>query len=343
MEENHMQPMDDLRERVEALEHHARRVERRVRWWRGIACTLVVLGLFSWALPSSTAQTVNEQHLLRALARRLAAVEHKLVHVSGEANEVVITGANLRIVNGLGRTGCIDELGNQIPNCPNGLGNLIVGYNEPRPADMIGPTPVFVSPDDRTGSHNIVVGTMHNFLSFGGIVAGVLNEITGEFASVLGGSFNIASGQLASVNGGTENTASADSAWVGGGINNTASGELASVTGGSTNDATSNLTWIGGGIANTASGTNGASVSGGRFNTASGDSSSVRGGISNTASGNFSSVSGGFMNTASGEFASVSGGSTNTASGNSASISGGFNHTAQGEFDWVAGSLFADQ
>jgi hypothetical protein len=311
-----MQPMDDLRERVEALEHHARSVERRVRWWRGVACTVVMIGLLSWALPSSIAQAAKEEHLLQTLARRLAALEHKLVHVRGGFNEIVITGANLRIVNGLGET-----------NTTNGLGNLIVGYNEPRPTDIVGPAPAFVSPDDRTGSHNIVVGAMQNFSSFGGIVAGVLNDITGEYASVTGGSFNIASGQLASVSGGSENTASGDSAWVGGGINNTGSGELASVSGGSTNDAANNLTWVGGGIGNTASGTNGATVSGGRFNTASGDSASVKGGVNNTASGNFSSVTGGFMNKAGGDFASVSGGT---------------NRTAPGEFDWVAGSLFAD-
>lgn len=311
-----MQPMDDLRERVGALEQHARRVERRVRWWRGIACSAVLLGLSSWALPSSTAQMVTDEFSLRDLVRRLAALEYKLVHVTSGTNEVVITGANLRIVNGLGET-----------NTTNGLGNLIVGYSEPRPAEIVGPPPAFVAPDDRTGSHNIVVGTMQNFSSFGGIVAGVLNEIAGEFASVTGGIYNIAGGPLASVSGGSENTASGDSAWVGGGVNNTASGELASVSGGSTNDATSNLTWVGGGIGNTASGTNGATVSGGRFNTASGDSSSVKGGVNNTASGNFSTVSGGFMNTAGGDFASVSGGT---------------NRTAPGQFDWAAGPLFAD-
>ena len=37
----------------------------------------------------------------------------------------------LHIVNGLGSTDCTDEERNEIPDCPNGLGNLIVGYNEP--------------------------------------------------------------------------------------------------------------------------------------------------------------------------------------------------------------------
>jgi hypothetical protein len=33
----------------------------------------------------------------------------------------------------------------------------------------------------------------------------------------------------------------------------------------------------------------------------------------------------------------------NTASGFTSSVSGGRNHTIRGDFDWVAGSLFADE
>src|SRR2546428_3872191 len=53
------------------------------------------------------------------MAERMAALEKKLTAMTFDdaANEVVITGANLRIVNGLGDT-----------NTTNGLGNLIVGY-----------------------------------------------------------------------------------------------------------------------------------------------------------------------------------------------------------------------
>ena len=43
---------------------------------------------------------------------------------------------------------------------PNGLGNLSVGYNELR-GDR-------ECPDVRTGSHDMVAGTKHNFPSFGG-------------------------------------------------------------------------------------------------------------------------------------------------------------------------------
>jgi hypothetical protein len=76
-------------------------------------------------------------------------LEYKLQHITSGPDDVTITGANLRIVNGLGTT-----------ETTNGLGNLIVGYNEERAPD--GATNI------RTGSHNVVVGAQNNFSSFGG-------------------------------------------------------------------------------------------------------------------------------------------------------------------------------
>ena len=76
-----------------------------------------------------------------------------LVHLGdGTGNHVPtiqITGANLRIVNGLHAT-----------QTKNSTGNLVVGYNE------------FGNPngDDRTGSHNISFGEVNSFSSFGGLV-----------------------------------------------------------------------------------------------------------------------------------------------------------------------------
>jgi hypothetical protein len=307
-----MDSTDNVRERIVALEQqmkvmgaHTRTVERRLRWWRGLACGGMLLGLVSLPLQSGTAADTQP----RGIAERLAAVEKKLgaMTLDDAANEVVITGANLRIVNGLGRTNCIDDHGNPIPNCPNGLGNLIVGYNEPRP---LGDQSNF-GPDDRTGSHNVVVGSELNFSSFGGLVVGVVNGISGEFASVSGGIGNIASGTWSSVSGGFQNTASNDSSSVSGGLLNKASG-------------------------------NGTSVSGGQANTASGVRASICGGVVNMASGIQSSVSGGFQNTASGFRSSVSGGENNTASGEASSVSGGSNRTAPDTENWAAGALFSD-
>jgi hypothetical protein len=84
----------------------------------------------------------------------------------------------------VGEVCCTGE-GQPIPDCPNGLGNLIVGYNEPRPGGF---------ENIRTGSHNVVVGRWHNFSRFGGLVVGHSNTISGDFAVVSGGYLNKARG-----------------------------------------------------------------------------------------------------------------------------------------------------
>lgn len=306
------QQTEQLKQHTQALEAHTHTVERRLRWWRGIACGIVMLSLLSLALPSGKAADAPG----RGMAERMATLEDKLAAMAFDAaaNEVVITGANLRIVNGLGDTRTI-----------NGLGNLIVGYNEPRgPEDQNQ-----FGPDNRIGSHNVVVGKGQNFSSFGGLVVSELNEISGAFASVSGGFGNKASGSHSSVSGGRENTASGSfCSTVSGGAGNTASEFNSSVSGGANNTAS--------GVAS--------AVCGGVLNTASARSSSVSGGIGNTASGEVSSVSGGRENMASGfESSSVSGGYRNTASGFAASVSGGADRSAPGQFDWAAGPLFADE
>jgi hypothetical protein len=152
--------MDQLQTRLDALEQQIHTVTRRLRRWRGLACGLAVLAGLTWALPAVIAQEEDAKKGPKGLAQRVAALEELLQHFSREKNEIFITGANLHIVNGLGSTDCFDDEGNEIANCPNGLGNLIVGYNEPRPPET--------TPNIRTGSHNVVVGTLHNFSSFGG-------------------------------------------------------------------------------------------------------------------------------------------------------------------------------
>jgi hypothetical protein len=316
-----MESMDNFRERIEALEqrteqlkHETQALARQARWWRGIACGVGLLGLVSLSLQSGTAADTQP----RGMTERMATLENKLSAMTfdGATNEVVITGANLRIVNGLGAT-----------KTTNGLGNLIVGYNESRQGNPDCLPGLVLCTDTRTGSHNVIVGAQHNFSSFGGLVAGFINEISGEYASVSGGSFNTASGLRASVSGGYINTASGFFSSVSSGINNTASGDHASS--------------VSGGYGNTASGFT-SSVSGGGFNTASEELASVSGGFGNTASGLRASVSGGVRNTASGDDSSVSGGFQNTASGIQSSVSGGANRTAPGTDDWTAGPLFAD-
>jgi hypothetical protein len=213
--------MDQLQIRLEVLEQRTQTVERQLRWWRGLACGLFVLAVLTWALPSGMAREEASTGGEQGLAQRVAALEDLLTHVSRKGNEVFLTRANLHIVNGLGRTECADAEGNPIPDCPNGLGNLIVGYNEPRDS-------VF-GENIRTGSHNVVVGPGHNFSRVGGVVAGELNEISGDFASVIGGDFNTANNRQSAVIGGSGNAASGLQSVVCGGENNKASGTFAVV------------------------------------------------------------------------------------------------------------------
>ena len=61
----------------------------------------------------------------------------------------------------------------------NGLGNLIVGYNESSMCRGLGRS---YRIDQRTGSHNLIVGSGHNFPSFGGFCCGFANTVSGAYA-----------------------------------------------------------------------------------------------------------------------------------------------------------------
>ena len=190
-----------------------------------------------------------------------------VVSVDPAHSLVQFRGVNVQIVNGTGSTSTID---------PKATGNLIIGYNEDDgnargTCTVSGPADSFegnCTSDGGTftrslsGSHNLVIGSGHGYSSFGGIVVGQENLITGKFAVV------------------------------GGGIANTASGDFSSVSGGESNHVGGIFSSVSGGFGNTANSGH-SSVSGGTGNTASGDSSSVSGGTGNTASEVGSSVSGG--------------------------------------------------
>jgi hypothetical protein len=171
-------------------------------------------------------------------------LEALLAGVTRNGDTLKFTGMNLQVVNGLGSTAT-----------SNGLGNVIIGYNED-----VGTS------ETRTGSHYLIVGREHTWTAYAGIVAGYSSTVTGAYASVSGGYYNTASGTYTSVSGGLYNTASGNYSSVSGGWSNTASGWYASVSGGRDNRASGNYS----------------SVSGGRDNRASGDYTSILGGQNQT-------------------------------------------------------------
>lgn len=153
---------------------------------------------------------------------------------TGGTTTVRLTGANFQIVNGLGQT-----------QTNNGVGNLIVGYNE------LGN--VYGQGDVRTGSHTIVCGEQNSYSTYGGIAAGMSNSILGVFSSSVGGLGNTSSGSYAACLGGGINTASGSGATCLGGALNTASGAQARCSGGLFNVAS-------GQFASTLGGTNNSAV-----------------------------------------------------------------------------------
>lgn len=196
-----------------------------------------------------------------ALREQLGPLAEKLAHFSIESIDgcysVVLTGANFHLRNGLGATnGNLRQPFGTEAVLANGLGNLILGYNESR-ALVGGGT------DLRTGSHNLVLGQGQNFSSVGGLVAGQINQVTGANAAITGGQWNSASGACASVSGGSRssaggacavvcggdmNNAAGRATVVGGGRLNSASGEAAAVTGGANRGAAAPNSWAAGGL-----------------------------------------------------------------------------------------------
>lgn len=130
---------------------------------------------------------------------------------------VIFEGVNVHIRNNKSTTTSID-----------GLGNLIIGHNEM--GDEVG---VFYPTPQRSGSHNLVVGSGHTFTNVGGLVAGFRNSINGSFSSITGGFLNVVDGEFSSVSGGLLNNANGEFSSILGGMQNQSSNLASSVSGGS--------------------------------------------------------------------------------------------------------------
>jgi hypothetical protein len=242
----------------------------------------------------------------------------------GDKPTIQISGVNVQIINGAGHT-----------PTTNGAGNLIIGYDEfCNPEEVCPPSPG--NPKKQTGSHNLVVGNLQNYASYGAIIGGFANHVLQPDAfvagaentingpaiggSVSGGADNIASAFFSSVSGGERNRAEADGSSVSGGFHNTIrfkTGILSSVSGGNGNIVKAPFSTVSGGLENmvTETAEGDAAILGGTANKATGFGSSLLGGSGNEAKGRFSSVSGGRINKAEGRFSSIFGGSGLTAKG----------------------------
>src|SRR5882724_2167596 len=96
--------MDHLGEHLEALEHEVHTIQRRLRLWRSLTGGQLGLCLLSLLQPWGLNAQGQEGALRGSLWQRVSAIACTLTYVSsgtgeGGRTEVVITGANLCIVN----------------------------------------------------------------------------------------------------------------------------------------------------------------------------------------------------------------------------------------------------
>jgi hypothetical protein len=286
--------------------------------------------------PADPAVTDALEARIGELEAIIATLAAKTVCMTATSTDTFFDGCNVHVRSGAGATDAE----------PNALGNLIVGYDEPKPplettcggfasgdpclddGDCTGElclpaaqgggcdtgpvgavcfadeecdddgTCVFARGETaKTGSHNLIIGTQHEYTSYAGIVVGERNRIVAPYAAVTGGRRHNVVGEHGAVSGGDGNNASGGQTSVGGGRGNWARATRSSILGGG-------------------------------FNRTDGTSATVSGGDSNNAAENGSVVSGGVLNTAAERFSSVGGGRL---------------RTTVDEFDWIAGSLIEDE
>jgi hypothetical protein len=147
---------------------------------------------------------------------------------------ITFTGANIHIVNGTLATATV-----------NGLGNLIIGYDET----------TTLNSGARNGSHNLVVVSYNNFATnaYGGVVFGSHNAILSYGDTVLGGYTNATDGPYSTVVGGYYNEGDSLYSVVIGGIQNWTQGvqyEGSVIVGGELNQTQSSVNVILGGVEN---------------------------------------------------------------------------------------------
>ncbi len=80
----------------------------------------------------------------------------------GAEPTVQFASVNVQILSGSGATS----------GAVNGKGNLVIGYDE--------------SPGTQTGSNNLVLGTHQSFTSYGAVLGGQNNQVTGAWSAAFG-------------------------------------------------------------------------------------------------------------------------------------------------------------
>jgi hypothetical protein len=254
-------------------------------------------------LKLASAVATRQQLVLDALRGSNDALTSKLgcvLRFSGP-RDFIVDGCNLHVQNGVGQTGTT-----------NRYGNLIIGYNKNEVST-------------RTGSHNLIVGDLHEYTSYGGIVSGVENTLSGSNATILGGGQNHANFTSAVILAADRGQADGNVVLIGGQRNY--------------GSADAHFSAVIGGIENQVTGPSSV-VLAGMLNIASGGSSLVCGGSENTAGGGNDVACGGSRNKSTGTGSVLVGGNQNAVSGANGVVTGGQHCDIGAVVDkWAAGLL----
>jgi len=179
------------------------------------------------------------------------------VSVDDSAHTVLVSGANLQVVNGA-------PSADGYSNTTNGKGNLILGYNSQ------GVDTTFA----RTGSHCLVMGRANDYNGIYSIVQGLESSVNGNYSAAIAGYQNVIFANSSAIVGGVVNQiaggacyqsviiggesnaiGSADqdsrlSVVVGGRFNKVSSGYTSAIFGGSSNDIEAPTTEVVGNVWN---------------------------------------------------------------------------------------------
>lgn len=311
--------VDGLEDRISLVEADVAEVIDAFDLWWGAGLTLDQIVL----------SVVNAAGFLDPSDEESAWLSSAFDVMAFDGTDVIFEGVNLHLRNGLGTTATT-----------NRLGNLVVGYDEAGPHG-----------NERDGSHNVVVGSGHNYRSSGGLVTGQGNQVLEPDAAVLGGTANIAGSPAGAIVGGSNNNLQVDEltdpagayAVVIGGDDNTAGNTSSVVVGGQSNTAAQSWSVILGGHENDTHFDAGdlpqywGTVVGGRGNLVDIDGGVVVGGVDNYVTGDidgdnaYAAILGGSDNTAAGTYAVVVGGKTGLAIATNATVAGGQSNTALAE------------
>lgn len=137
-----------------------------------------------------------------------------IAYDSLESGAFVLSGCNVYVQSGGGRTDAI-----------TGKGNLVIGYNE-----------LDNDTTNRTGSHNLVIGIGHQYKGHSGFVSGRSNSLNADYGAILG-HHNAVDGLFGTVGGGHSNVVKGQASHAAGGCNNVAEGSDSTILGGFGNKA----------------------------------------------------------------------------------------------------------